>query len=103
MRFDDRAFTVRAYTDVGPWLPTDDLTNMTVQLIPGISGSTSQSTLQLQGSQDGTNPVDLGSASAVAASVSLAGQAWKYLRVNTMVYVAGAPAAIVGGHNTRTE
>ena len=103
MRFEERTFDVEAAVAAGDWLDTEDLEDMVVQLEPGLTGTFSNATLQLQGTQNGTTPVNIGTAATASAYISLAGQRWKRLRINTTAYAFGAPVALLGAANSRTS
>lgn len=72
-----------------------DLFNKTVQ----ISG-TFVATLQLQGSINGSDFVDIGAAQTAPALLEVS-QSVKFLRIDVTAFTSGVPAAVVSGFNQR--
>ena len=80
-----------ASTTTGPEKDVRRLTDKNLQ----VSGTFS-ATLQLQGSVDGVNFEDVGVAITAPGIVAVSGY-FEKLRIETTVFVSGAPAAILGG------
>lgn len=77
----------------------DDLVNKWVQ-VTGIAGGT---TLQIEGTIDGTNFFDMLTSVISADGCYELPQAVKRLRTNRKVGGSGAPTVTLGAHNVRTE